>query len=238
MIMKDADWGAIQYGNDLHNHLADAFAYLAQGLNMSNVESPNHYTQGYMEVIYEIRDTLGAEGFKAFCMGNWMKYNARASHKGLKSEDLAKADQYLEWAANGLPKPVNNRVPRPEPADDLYANFFQATQGPQEPQKPRELQEEPAAKKNSELGDPYGSEQIRARLWIELNKRLASNPTHRPIELQVRKARQFCGYIADLYVSKNGQKIATASFRGMTPSAEQYVYVAEEMYEAILEHYA
>ena len=90
---------------------------------MDNVQSPQHYTQGYIEVIYAIHDVLGREGFKAFCMGNYIKYNARANHKGLKSEDLAKADQYLEWATNGLPEPVNGRVPRPEP-DDPFAQFI------------------------------------------------------------------------------------------------------------------
>lgn len=119
MIMKDADWDRLQRGREITAKEYGEHIHKAWNRAMSNVESPNHYTQGYMEVIYEIRDTLGAEGFKAFCMGNWMKYNARASHKGLKSEDLAKADQYLEWAANGLPKPVNNRVPRPEQGD-LY----------------------------------------------------------------------------------------------------------------------
>lgn len=76
-----------------------------------NVHSPKHYTQGYLESIYVIQQTLGPEGFKAFCMGNWIKYNERAKHKG-GAEDLAKADQYLEWAVNGLPKPVNGMVPR------------------------------------------------------------------------------------------------------------------------------
>jgi hypothetical protein len=91
------------------------FAYTAQRImetQMSNVESPQHYTSGYIEVIYAIHDVLGREGFKAFCMGNYIKYNARANHKGLKAEDLAKADQYLEWATNGLPAPVDGRVPR------------------------------------------------------------------------------------------------------------------------------
>lgn len=90
---------------------------------MSNVESPNHYTSGYIEVIYAIHDVLGREGFKAFCMGNYIKYNARANHKGLRAEDLAKADQYLEWATNGLPPPVNGRVPR---QPDIYAQAAEA----------------------------------------------------------------------------------------------------------------
>ena len=92
---------------------------------MSNVESPNHYTAGYIEVIYAIHDVLGREGFKAFCMGNYIKYNARANHKGLKAEDLAKADQYLEWATNGLPHPVNGRVPRALP-EDPYKRIAEA----------------------------------------------------------------------------------------------------------------
>ena len=78
---------------------------------MNNVESPQHYTQGYLEVIYIIEQTLGKEGFKAFCMGNWINYQTRAAAKN-GQEDLDKAQQYLEWAQNGLPKPVDGRVPR------------------------------------------------------------------------------------------------------------------------------
>lgn len=75
----------------------------------------SHYVQGYFETIYEIRDILGQEGFKAFCMGNYIKYSARAQHKGNYLEDAAKAQQYLLWAVNGLPDPVNGRVPRDIP---------------------------------------------------------------------------------------------------------------------------
>lgn len=69
-----------------------------------SVNSPAHYTQGYIETIYAIAQTLGPEGFKAYCMGNWMKYNARAAYKN-GAEDLAKAAVYLNWAQNGLPFP-------------------------------------------------------------------------------------------------------------------------------------
>lgn len=68
---------------------------------MSAVDSPAHYQQGHIETIYAIEQTLGPEGFKAYCMGNWMKYIARHQYKN--GEDLAKANKYLEWAANGLP---------------------------------------------------------------------------------------------------------------------------------------
>lgn len=80
---------------------------------MNNTHSPAHYTQGYLEVIYVIEQTLGPEGFKAFCLGNWIKYKSRYKNKG-GEEDLKKAEKYLEWAVNGLPKPVNGKLPREE----------------------------------------------------------------------------------------------------------------------------
>lgn len=79
-----------------------------------NVNSPKHYQQGVVETIYTIRDTLGAEGFKAYCMGNWIKYNARYQHKN-GEEDLRKAEVYLGWAVNGLPEPVNGMLPPANP---------------------------------------------------------------------------------------------------------------------------
>ena len=117
---------------------------------MSNVESPQHYTQGFFETIYEIRDVLGHEGFKAFCMGNYIKYNARAQHKGLRSEDLAKADQYLDWAVNGLPAPVDGRVPRQA---DPYAAMAEAVQ-----ERTFREGEERRVEAVEELGAGYGEE--------------------------------------------------------------------------------
>ncbi len=77
---------------------------------MNNVNSPSHYTQGYIEAIYAIEQVLGKDGFKAFCIGNYLKYKMRAEHKG-KDEDLKKAEVYLGWAVNGLPAPVDGRIP-------------------------------------------------------------------------------------------------------------------------------
>lgn len=76
-----------------------------------NVQSPKHYTSGRLETIYQIADALGPEGFKAYCLGNVMKYTGRHAGKN-GDEDLKKAQVYLEWAINGLPEPVNGRVPR------------------------------------------------------------------------------------------------------------------------------
>ena len=76
-----------------------------------NVNSPEHYTNGHVETIYAIENVLGPEGFKAYCMGNYMKYMARHRKKN-GEEDLKKAEVYLGWAANGLPAPVNGKLPK------------------------------------------------------------------------------------------------------------------------------
>ena len=72
---------------------------------MASDTLPAHYQIAGRNYIYAIEETLGPEGFRAFCMGNWMKYNARHKLKG-GEKDLKKAAQYLEWAANGLPSIV------------------------------------------------------------------------------------------------------------------------------------
>ena len=57
----------------------------------SNVDHPNHYNVGKIEVIVAIEDwKLG------FNLGNAIKYIARAAHKGRTLEDLQKAKWYLE----------------------------------------------------------------------------------------------------------------------------------------------
>lgn len=78
---------------------------------MDNVNSPAHYTQGHIETIYAIEKALGPEGFKSYCMGNWIKYSSRHKEKG-GEEDLRKAEVYLGWAVNGLPEPVNGKLPQ------------------------------------------------------------------------------------------------------------------------------
>lgn len=59
------------------------------------VNHPSHYTYGSVEVIDYIKQTLGKEGFKGYCLGNVIKYISRAEHKnGL--EDYKKAKWYLD----------------------------------------------------------------------------------------------------------------------------------------------
>ena len=59
------------------------------------VNHPPHYTQGSVECIAAIKAALGANGFKAYCKGQVIKYLWRAEHKGSAKEDLAKADWYM-----------------------------------------------------------------------------------------------------------------------------------------------
>lgn len=58
---------------------------------MDNVNHPSHYNSGDIEVIDAIEDWN-----LDFCLGNAVKYIARADHKGKPVEDLEKAIWYLE----------------------------------------------------------------------------------------------------------------------------------------------
>lgn len=69
------------------------------------VEHPNHYTQGRFETIEVIEEiTQGySDGYVAYCVGNALKYLARAPHKHAEpTEDLRKAAKYLEFAIGRL----------------------------------------------------------------------------------------------------------------------------------------
>lgn len=93
-----------------------------RGKSTDNVNHPSHYTQGYCETIYEIYDILGPEGFKSYCLGNWIKYKSRAQYKN-GDEDLKKAEVYLGWATNGLsPLDVKNKLLR-EVSDFLIGDI-------------------------------------------------------------------------------------------------------------------
>jgi hypothetical protein len=65
------------------------------------VNHPSHYTRHPVEVIDIIRDALtrvyGPEGYKAYCLGNEIKYRMRAGLKGDPVEDISKAMKYLEF---------------------------------------------------------------------------------------------------------------------------------------------
>ena len=65
--------------------------------NKDNIKHPSHYTQGSIETIDYIKDTLTSEEFTGHCIGSSLKYLSRWRHKG-GIEDLEKASVYLGWA--------------------------------------------------------------------------------------------------------------------------------------------
>lgn len=72
-----------------------------QSESQDAVHHPNHYTQGRFETIEIIEEiTQGyLDGYVAYCVGNALKYLARAPFKhGEPTEDLAKAAKYLAFA--------------------------------------------------------------------------------------------------------------------------------------------
>ncbi|MFJ7665351.1 DUF3310 domain-containing protein [Lysinibacillus sp. NPDC097162] len=65
------------------------------------VNSPQHYSQGRFETIEIIEEiTQGYDdGYIAYCIGNALKYLARAPFKhGVPTEDIGKAAKYIEFA--------------------------------------------------------------------------------------------------------------------------------------------
>lgn len=82
------------------------------------VQRPAHYNTGDIEVIDYIRDKLPADGFRAYCIGNIMKYISRYDKKGAPLEDLQKAQVYLGWAIESFSQtePIKTKKPKPKPA--------------------------------------------------------------------------------------------------------------------------
>jgi len=69
------------------------------------VSHPSHYTQGRFETIEMIEEvTQGySDGYVSYCVGNALKYLARAPFKHESpAEDIAKARAYLDFAIKRL----------------------------------------------------------------------------------------------------------------------------------------
>lgn len=60
------------------------------------VERPAHYNQGGVECIDAIEASMTREEFKGYLKGNVMKYLWRYREKGRPSEDIRKANWYLD----------------------------------------------------------------------------------------------------------------------------------------------
>lgn len=65
-----------------------------QGKDMVN--HPDHYTKGGIECIEAIRASMTMEEFAGYLKGNVLKYLWRFESKENPSEDLAKANWYLD----------------------------------------------------------------------------------------------------------------------------------------------
>lgn len=62
------------------------------------VNQPSHYQVNEKECIVEMLILFGTEDFIKYCTINAWKYRYRAGNKGDASEDLKKADRYIEYA--------------------------------------------------------------------------------------------------------------------------------------------
>lgn len=79
----------------------NSFSAWAKDIANDNVSSPSHYTQGGVEVIDIIAQTVSGyiDPFTAHCVGTATKYLNRAPYKhATPLEDLRKAAKYIEFA--------------------------------------------------------------------------------------------------------------------------------------------
>lgn len=60
------------------------------------VDHPDHYTAGGIEVIEYLRAKLSPEEYRGFLLGNALKYLSRAGKKGDHRTDLQKAAWYID----------------------------------------------------------------------------------------------------------------------------------------------
>jgi len=87
-----------------------------------NVLHPAHYA-GEIETIDFIRDKLTADGFRAYCIGNVLKYISRYDKKGAPLEDLQKAQVYLGWAIESFSQTEPNKDGSiTEPKEEVITN--------------------------------------------------------------------------------------------------------------------
>ena len=59
------------------------------------VNHPSHYETGKFECIEVMKEVFGVEAVQNFCLLNAFKYLYRCNHKNNKTEDIKKADWYI-----------------------------------------------------------------------------------------------------------------------------------------------
>lgn len=69
-------------------------SFIEMPRKQDEVNHPDHYTQGGIECIDAIKSALG-DGYKFYLQGVIIKYMWRYEHKGKPSQDLAKAQWYM-----------------------------------------------------------------------------------------------------------------------------------------------
>jgi hypothetical protein len=83
-----------------NNHDPDFFQQKLRE-QRDQINHPEHYTAFPVEVKDMIRDILtrayGQDGYRAYCLGNEIKYRMRAGWKGEAVEDIGKAMKYKEF---------------------------------------------------------------------------------------------------------------------------------------------
>ena len=99
----ETDEKLLQSANDFLEMCRETGALIGEGTVAGDkIKSPSHYKLEGLncETIDVVKARLGKEGFKAFCIGNVIKYVLRAEKKnGL--EDYKKSRQYLDWIIEG-----------------------------------------------------------------------------------------------------------------------------------------
>src|SRR5690554_851409 len=94
-------------------HCGKTGVHTCRGPKEDAVNHPNHYTQGRFETIEVIEEiTQGySDGYVAYCVGNALKYLARAPHKHAEpTEDIKKAEKYISFAIERLTQNEHNTI--------------------------------------------------------------------------------------------------------------------------------
>lgn len=64
--------------------------------------NPDHYKTGGIECIDAIRDSLGYDGFIAYCRGQIIRYTWRLGKKDDALVEIGKAAVYAQWVKDTL----------------------------------------------------------------------------------------------------------------------------------------
>lgn len=103
----------------LNDNVVHPSHYTGVRVRVTDVRASREVTTGDLECIDLIRSLLMPYQFAGYCRGNALKYTFRAGRKQgcSAAEDMRKARQYCEWAAEALELP---RAPKPQREERIY----------------------------------------------------------------------------------------------------------------------